>query len=67
MPGVSTKITWESVVVRIPRIRFRVVCGLGAVMEIFSCSSWFKRDDFTTFGAPNRPTYPDLKGLADPF
>jgi hypothetical protein len=43
-----------------PRILFRVVCGLSEMMAIFSPKSAFRSVDFPTFGLPMMEMKPDL-------
>src|SRR5262245_37341533 len=58
MPGVSTNTICEPGRVRIPRIRWRVVCGLGATMLILVPSNALRSVDLPTFGRPTRAANP---------
>jgi hypothetical protein len=46
-----------------PVILFLVVCGLSAIMEIFSPIMALNNVDFPTFGRPIMPMNPDLNTL----
>src|SRR5262249_61216211 len=50
--GVSTRITWLSASMAMPRMRLRVVCTLGVTIETFEPTSALIIVDFPTFGAP---------------
>src|SRR5205823_6506430 len=52
MPGVSRKTTCASGSVRMPRMRLRVVCGLGVTMATLAPTSAFSSVDLPTFGRP---------------
>jgi hypothetical protein len=60
MPGVSMKTICASRSFTIPRMRFRVVCGLSEMMAIFSPRSAFRSVDLPTFGLPTIEMKPDL-------
>src|SRR5690625_4338988 len=59
MPGVSTRTTWESSPVTMPRIARRVVCGLVEVIATFSPTRALVRVDLPTLGRPTRATNPE--------
>src|SRR5881409_3683302 len=58
MPGVSRKTTCASGSVRMPRMRLRVVCGLGVTMATLAPTSAFSSVDLPTFGRPTMAAYP---------
>src|SRR5712692_6124649 len=58
MPGVSTKITCACGEVLTPRIRVRVVCGLGLTLASLAPTKAFSNVDLPTFGRPTKATKP---------
>src|SRR5947209_9169356 len=58
MPGVSRKTTCASGSVRMPRMRLRVVCGLGVTMATLAPTRAFRSVDLPTFGRPTMAAYP---------
>src|SRR5882724_6558690 len=58
MPGVSRKTTCASRSVRMPRMRLRVVCGLGVTMATLAPTRAFRSVDLPTFGRPTMAAYP---------
>lgn len=46
------KAIWPRASVAIPRMRFRVVCGLAETIEIFWPTRAFRRVDFPELGRP---------------
>src|SRR3989441_7661322 len=58
MPGVSRKTTCASGSVRMPRMRLRVVCGLGVTMATLAPTRAFSSVDLPTFGRPTMAAYP---------
>src|SRR6185295_10957982 len=66
-PGVSEKTTWNSFVLRMPLMRWRVVCALGVMMEIFSPMRAFNSVDLPALGFPMMVTNPDLNGIGQIF
>src|SRR6267143_795165 len=57
-PGVSSRATWASSRVITPRIRLRVVCGLGLTMASFWPTSRLSSVLLPTFGRPTMATNP---------
>src|SRR6266550_1520793 len=57
-PGVSSSATWASGRVMIPRIRARVVCGLGLMMASFWPISRLRSVLLPTLGRPTMATKP---------
>jgi hypothetical protein len=57
-PGVSTKTNCESPTVRMPVMRWRVVCALAEVMLIFWPTNAFSKVDLPTFGRPTMAIRP---------
>src|SRR6266566_392298 len=64
MPGVSRKTTCASGSVRMPRMRLRVVCGLGVTMATLAPTSAFRSVDLPTFGRPTMAAYPARWAIA---
>src|SRR6266852_300111 len=58
MPGVSTKIICAHGKVLTPRIRVRVVCGLGLTIASLAPTRAFSNVDLPTFGRPIKATKP---------
>src|SRR6266849_2123661 len=58
MPGVSTKIICAHDKVLTPRIRVRVVCGLGLTIASLAPTRAFSNVDLPTFGRPTKATKP---------
>src|SRR5713226_9687241 len=58
MNGVSTKITCDCGEVFTPRIRVRVVCGLGLSIASLAPTRAFSNVDLPTFGRPTKATKP---------
>src|SRR5680860_403551 len=52
MPGVSTNTICAPREVTMPRMIWRVVCGLSAVLEILAPTSLFSKVDLPTFERP---------------
>src|SRR5579883_1442514 len=52
MPGVSTKMSWATPSIAIPRRSARVVCTLGVTIETLDPTSALVSVDFPTLGAP---------------
>ena len=65
-PGVSTKTNWVSSTVRMPVMRWRVVCALSEVMLIFCPTSAFSSVDLPTFGRPTIATRPQRDAAGGP-
>src|SRR6266516_1831167 len=64
MPGVSRKTTCASGSVRMPRMRLRVVCGLGVTMATLAPTSALSSVDLPTFGRPTMAAYPARWAIA---
>jgi hypothetical protein len=47
-----------------PRIRFRVVCGLSEMIDIFSPRRELRSVDLPTFGRPTMAMKPDRKSFS---
>ena len=58
-PGVSTNTTWASGRLRIPRTRWRVVCGLSETIDTLAPQIALTSDDLPTFGRPTIVTNPE--------
>ncbi len=58
-PGVSTRTSWPSSRCTMPRIVWRVVCGLLDVMATFVPTSAFVSVDFPAFGRPTKHANPE--------
>src|SRR5262249_22938557 len=58
MPGVSTKMTCACGTVLTPRIRVRVVWGLGVTIASLAPTRELSKVDFPTFGRPTKATKP---------
>ena len=54
-------VSCDSAPVRMPRIRCRVVCGLGLTILTLRSSSAFRSVDLPTFGRPTIATKPQRK------
>jgi hypothetical protein len=54
---------WLSSLEYIPSSLSLVVCGFGVIIDIFSPSNRFIKDDFPTFGLPIIAANPDLNLL----
>src|SRR5690606_2343044 len=63
-PGVSMNTTCASLRLRIPRMRWRVVCGFGVTMLSGIAIAAFSRVDLPTFGRPIRATWPNRCGAS---
>ena len=59
----STKTNWASSSVRMPVMRWRVVCAFLETMLIFSPIRALSRVDLPTLGRPTMATYPDFRSL----
>ena len=60
-PGVSTKTSWASGRLRMPRTRWRVVCGLSETIDTLAPQMALTSDDLPTFGRPTNVTNPDTQ------
>ncbi|MCY1551558.1 hypothetical protein D9M68_878990 [compost metagenome] len=67
MPGVSEKTIWKFSSFTIPRMRWRVVCAFGVIIDSFSPISAFMRVDLPTLGLPMMLTKPALCDIKNKF
>mmetsp|Transcript_6414 Transcript_6414/g.16362 ORF Transcript_6414/g.16362 Transcript_6414/m.16362 type:complete len:351 (-) Transcript_6414:671-1723(-) len=67
IPGVSSSTIWKSSSDTMPRMRWRVVCGLCVTMLSLVPTSWFSSVLLPALGRPTMATYPLLCPAGSPL